>query len=219
MSELSKASYKALYGSSGTQFPNNTTGLITEPIMRTFGENQADTFMSIQDNFIDEDSFATNSAVKAPSQQSVKAYVDSLLTDAGLLKITVPMTAAQIQGMPNAPFTIIAAPGANKFIQFTFACLHIDYGTTPFNFPATGTYGLKENIVVSGGPLSHTQLNGTADAVWSIADNWGIVGAVNVVLAINQPLTFTWLSGTATDATTGDSTGRWIVYYRIIDLN
>lgn len=45
MSELSKASYKALYGSSGTQFPNNTTGLITEPIMRTFGENQADSFL------------------------------------------------------------------------------------------------------------------------------------------------------------------------------
>jgi hypothetical protein len=218
--KLNKTSWKTLYGASGTEFPNNTTGLITELVMRTNGENVADSYMSIDDNFIDEDSFASDSATKAPSQQSVKAYADSLVGAAGLLKVTVPMTANQIKGMPNAPFQIIAAPGANKFIQYVFACFVIDYGTTPFNFPATGLYGLKENIEVSGGSFTHTQLNASADVVGILSDKWGFQGAiVGVDSAINQPLTFTRISGTGTDATTGDSTGKWIVYYRIIDLS
>jgi hypothetical protein len=77
MSQLSKSTYKALYGSTGTTFPDNTTEEISEGDMRQFGEDQADSFMSINDNFIDEDSFVTDSATKAPSQQSTKAYVDA----------------------------------------------------------------------------------------------------------------------------------------------
>jgi hypothetical protein len=45
MSLRTKTQYKILYGSSGSQFPDNTTGLITEPIMRQFGEDQPDSFV------------------------------------------------------------------------------------------------------------------------------------------------------------------------------
>jgi hypothetical protein len=79
MAQLNKTSFKALYGSSGTTFPDNTTEEISEGDMRQFGEDQADSFMTLSDNFIDEDTFATDSAIKAPSQQSTKAYIASQL--------------------------------------------------------------------------------------------------------------------------------------------
>jgi hypothetical protein len=86
MAQLNKSTYKALYGSTGTTFPDNTTEEISEGDMRQFGEDQADSFMSINDNFIDEDSFASDSATKAPSQQSTKAYVtDQIATNGGIL--------------------------------------------------------------------------------------------------------------------------------------
>jgi hypothetical protein len=46
--------------------------------MRQFKTDLKDSAMFLSDNFIDEDSFASDSATKAPSQQSVKAYVDGI---------------------------------------------------------------------------------------------------------------------------------------------
>lgn len=47
MAQLTIAAWKALYGNTGTVFPDNTTGEISEGDMRTFGENAADTFQTI----------------------------------------------------------------------------------------------------------------------------------------------------------------------------
>lgn len=77
MSQLSKTSFGNLYGTTGTTFPDNTTGDISEGDMRTFGDDILDSALFIEDNFVDEDDMASNSATKAPSQQSVKAYVDT----------------------------------------------------------------------------------------------------------------------------------------------
>lgn len=49
MSQLSTSSYKNLYGTSGTEFPDNTTQEISEGDMRTFGENTADSFWNKTD--------------------------------------------------------------------------------------------------------------------------------------------------------------------------
>jgi hypothetical protein len=51
MSQYGRTSFKSLYGSSGTQFPDNTTGLITEIIMRTFGENLTDSHINLITDF------------------------------------------------------------------------------------------------------------------------------------------------------------------------
>lgn len=59
MSQLTQAQFKALYGSSGTQFPDNTTEIITELIMRTFGENSADSLLFLQTNRLDRQSIST----------------------------------------------------------------------------------------------------------------------------------------------------------------
>lgn len=44
MAQYNITNFKALYGSAGTVFPDNTTGEISEGDMRQFGEDIADSF-------------------------------------------------------------------------------------------------------------------------------------------------------------------------------
>lgn len=76
MTQLSKSAYISKYGSTGTDLPDNNTGDIDAEIAREWGQNNADSLMFLDENFVDEDDMASNSATKAPSQQSVKAYYD-----------------------------------------------------------------------------------------------------------------------------------------------
>lgn len=45
MSTLTKSGYEALYGSSGTSLPNNTTEAITPAVVRQWGQDSADSFL------------------------------------------------------------------------------------------------------------------------------------------------------------------------------
>lgn len=51
MSTYNTANFKSLYGLVGSQFPDNTTQLITEAIMRQFGEDIADSFANLVSSF------------------------------------------------------------------------------------------------------------------------------------------------------------------------
>jgi hypothetical protein len=77
MSQLTKSDFDAKFtaNTGAALFKDNTSGDITAEDVRTFADDIADTFLSISDNFIDEDSFVSDSATKVPSQQSVKAYI------------------------------------------------------------------------------------------------------------------------------------------------
>lgn len=75
MAQRTKANYKATVTA---QFPTNGTGAVGADRVRSYlGDDVADSALFIEDNFVDEDDMASNSATKAPSQQSVKAYVDN----------------------------------------------------------------------------------------------------------------------------------------------
>lgn len=50
MAQYNKANYKALYGTSGSVFPDNTTEDISEGDMRTFGENTSDSTVNSVDD-------------------------------------------------------------------------------------------------------------------------------------------------------------------------
>lgn len=50
MSQLTRTAYKNLYGTSGTTFPDNTTGQISEGDLRTFGEDSSDSFLTRRDD-------------------------------------------------------------------------------------------------------------------------------------------------------------------------
>lgn len=215
MAQLTKVAFLSKYAS---LFADNSTRQISEEDLRDFREDISDSFLTIDDNFIDEDSFTSDSNTKAPSQQSVKAYVGSVL-GSRTLRTRVTMTAANIRAISSTPFQLIAAPGANKMIQYLWASYTQTYGTTAFNFPATAQYGLKLNIEVSGGSFLHSVLNSTSDVYGLLSPKWHFQGAITGInVAINQPLTFQHITGAAGDATLGDSTGVWVIYYRIIDL-
>lgn len=46
MAQYTRAQFEALYGTTGTSFPDNTTGLITELVTRTFGKDLSDSFIN-----------------------------------------------------------------------------------------------------------------------------------------------------------------------------
>jgi hypothetical protein len=77
MAELNKADYEAKYGvnTGAARFQDNVSGDIGANDMRDFAVDHKDSLLFKVDNFIDEDSFASDSATKAPSQQSVKAFI------------------------------------------------------------------------------------------------------------------------------------------------
>lgn len=74
---MAQRTVSAFKSTKNSRFADNTTGLISEGDSRDMYEDVADSFLNISDHFIDEDSFASDSATKVPSQQSVKAYVDA----------------------------------------------------------------------------------------------------------------------------------------------
>lgn len=117
MSQLSKTSFGNLYGTSGSTFPDNTTGDISEGDMRTFGKDILDSALFITDNFVDEDDMASDSPTKVPSQQSVKAFVLAQTGGAGLLSVTKTLSTAEILSGNSSPVTILAAQGAGTIIQ------------------------------------------------------------------------------------------------------
>ena len=51
MAIRTKTQYKALYGTTGTTFPDNTTGDISEGDIRQFGEDQSDSLLFLTDVF------------------------------------------------------------------------------------------------------------------------------------------------------------------------
>lgn len=50
MAQYTRAQFEALYAALATQFPDNTTGLITELIMRVFGKDISDSFVNSVDD-------------------------------------------------------------------------------------------------------------------------------------------------------------------------
>jgi hypothetical protein len=212
MTQISKTAFTNLYGSSGTTFPDNTTGAISEGDVRQFGQDMADSFLSIQDNFIDEDSFATDSATRAPSQQSVKAYVNAQVQ---VLRSRVQITGgSSTRSIGTSPQTILAAV-TGKFYNIISVSVAYDYGSVVYDF------GSSANIV--------TQFSGLSATSWTLDYtimnqssnfNYRLVPP-NTSAGFNCPVNTAFILTTAdsTDATTGDGDIQIIVIYTLEDEN
>src|SRR5690606_12563650 len=110
-----------------TRFADNSTGDISAQDSRDMFEDVADSAMFLNDNFIDEDDFASDSATKAPSQQSVKAYVDTQVGAATTVlqkRVTIP--SASVLTAHSSPVELIPAPGVGKIIVLQQAVIIID---------------------------------------------------------------------------------------------
>jgi hypothetical protein len=135
----------------------------------------------------------------------------------GLSKVDVLLDSIDIQNMSTTPPELIPAPGAGKYIQVTFVYFEFIWNSTAFDFPA-GTFSVHTSAVeTSNSQNAVTILNGTADA--SILFHPGFGGSYSDIAArLNQPLTMKFTTGGA-DATVGNSSVRWVIYYYITDVN
>jgi hypothetical protein len=217
MAQINKTSYNNLYGSSGTTFPTGIPNAISSTDVKAMGQDTSDSFMSIQDNFIDEDSFASDSATKAPSQQSVKAYVDGV---AAVKRARVQITGGPTtRAIGTTPQTVLAAPGAGFWYNIISVAIAYDYGAASYNFGATSDIIVRfAGSGSTGCRLSYDIINGGANFqsrlsfyTPSSATGYGLNCPENTKLEIG-----TIDNG---DATTGDGDIQVIVTYTLEAIN
>lgn len=136
----------------------------------------------------------------------------------GVLFASVPITAAQFNGMYAAPMLLVAAPGANKLISIEKIDLIMTYGSAAF--ASGGVVGFQYGNTVHGaGPLA-TNTEAAADffatasnAFQFIAVSGNTVGALPLSTCANAGLYLSNLTGAFT---TGDSTFVAKIYYRLV---
>lgn len=214
MAQLSKAGYEALYGTSGTTFADNTTGDIGANDVRAFGKDSADSAMFISDNFIDEDSFASNSATKAPSQQSTKAYIAAQLATitSGVYDGFVTAGSAEVLAGNATPITLVSAPGTNNVVVPIFPiAIQLDYQSAAY---ATNTSIRVEINGVAVSATDATLLTQTADSLAYM--NGATLGATALSSFKNQALVLKVQTG---NPTAGDSPIAIKFSYRIMDCS
>ena len=149
----------------------------------------------------------------------LNAGVDYTQLAADVLQfVQVLVTAAQIKALVETPVTILAAPGANKFIQVDSAIAILNYGTTTYTAGQGGNglyFGSGSGPQAAGGfGNSVATMKATASTLWMVAGT-AYFGAqpFGLALWVNQPIV--WTSFT-TDFATGDSTVLVKLLYRVL---
>ena len=137
-----------------------------------------------------------------------------------LLFASVPITAAQFNGMYASPFELVATPGDNMMLAVDTIELIMTYGSA--DFAAGGVVAAQYGSSVHGAGTAATNTEAAADffaAASTVFQFKGVsgntVGAIPVANAANAAL---YLSNATAPFTTGDSTFIAKVYYRVVSL-
>jgi hypothetical protein len=135
-----------------------------------------------------------------------------------LLYASVPITAAQFNGMYAAPVQLIAAPGANKVIVVDRMELVMTFVSA--DYAAGGVVAAQYDSTVHGGGALATNSEAAADFFAAASTSFlfngvsgNTVGAVPFSTSVNKGL---YLSNASGAFTTGDSTWVAKIHYRII---
>jgi hypothetical protein len=137
---------------------------------------------------------------------------------APVLRAEVNLTNLQVRALGSSHQTIVAAQGANTFIEIVAGYYVHTYGTVAFDHGAgTGFTFTIGGIAQSAGVGVGSLTNATTNRVqrWnpsSVAIKNASQDGLNAALLFG-------LSGGGADATTGDGTGKIVVYYRVVDLS
>ena len=190
---------------------SKNTGDLTEGSNLYFTDARADA--RITNALIDEDNMASNSATRIPSQQSVKAYVDSQVASENELSEMNDVTISSIQNnqflkynssssrWENATVTAASAAGSDTYVQFndggvmggdagfvynkTTDALTVGSVTTTGSSPQVSAAGnLGISTTASNGNITFTP-HGTGDVVLSA--NVKIDGSDNDYLKWTAP--------------------------------
>ena len=181
-----------------TRLAAKDTGDLSEGSYLYFTNARADTRadLRITNALIDEDNMASNSATKLPSQQSVKAYVDSQI-------LTKDNTDEMTEGSTNLYFTnaraISAIQGTNinmgsNNITTTGKVLYSNVYSALVDLPSASTYhGMFAHVHATGKGYfahggswielaNHSQLANSGN--WDTAYGWGDHGAAGYLTSV-----------------------------------
>lgn len=136
-----------------------------------------------------------------------------------ILFASIPMTAAQFNGMYAAPFQLIAAPGANKLIAVESMELIMTFVSA--DYASGGVVAAQYDSTVHGAGVLATNSEAAADFFAAASTTFqfirasgNTVGALPFSTTVNKGL---YLSNATGPFTTGDSTWVVKVYYRIVN--
>lgn len=132
--------------------------------------------------------------------------------------VSVPITAAQFNGMYAAPMLLLAAPGANKLILVDRMALVMTFGSA--DFASGGVVAAQYDSTVHGAGVLATNSEAAADFFAAASTTFAFlgvsgntVGALPFTTTVNKGLYLSNLTGAFT---TGDSTFVAQVWYKII---
>jgi hypothetical protein len=129
------------------------------------------------------------------------------------LRATVNITAAQLKTAHAAPVTIIAAPGAGKFIRVTYVQIKYTFGTVAYT--SGSNFGLDYGATLAGTILTASSPTISGALVSKAVLGIGAIGSVIQIAESfidNQAVNFGVL---ATEFATGDGTLSVVVDYTI----
>jgi len=130
----------------------------------------------------------------------------------GLYK-DVQVTSAQILALNATPVTLLAAPGANKFIAVTSMMLFLDYNSAAYGGIAAGEDWTIRYTDASGATLATIETTGLLDAT---SDQIRLVlptTAAAFTPVANSPIVLHQSTG---EITTGDSPVYFRMFYDIL---
>jgi hypothetical protein len=161
----------------------------------------------VRDFPLDEDDMSSDSDVRPPTQQSVKAYVDGLMRT-----IKVSVSSAEILTSNSAAKELLPAAGADTFIEIQEFTYRYIYGTIAYTNASNlkGTYGASSSVGAT-----------SAFALTAANDQIGLVSRSNYLFnvttdVINKGI---YLHQVTSDPASGDGTLDIFITYRIIDVS
>jgi hypothetical protein len=198
MTQYSRTNYKALYGSAGTTFPDNTSGDISEGDMRQFGADSTDSHLNKTDELFSSVTAANLFASKVPIGGIVGAYTTG--------QLTIPT--ASVLTANSSPVQLVGAPGSGYMILPVCIAMKLVYNSVAYTTNTSVQFLINSQTLTA---TVATFLAGTSDK-WAITP----VSAVQYTTTLeNQGLYFSVLTG---NPTAGNSDLLITVLYRIISF-
>jgi hypothetical protein len=194
----------------GTALPIGTgisgAGSTDNAIIRTNGT--AGTSLQNSTPTINDDGRIQNVTDPSSDQDAAtKNYVDNLPLGA-LQVVTVNVSSSEILNLFSSPKTLIAAPGAGKYIQVVHAYLFLDVGTVYSNTTTSIQYATGQNII---GPIT-TFLSAGSDTL----SNWPSIGGTTAAAFTQFENSAVQYVASGSNPTTGTGTVRINLIYRIV---
>jgi len=130
--------------------------------------------------------------------------------------LSVPMTAAQWNGMYAAPYQIIPAAGANTLIYVNSAIAVMTYGTTDYANGGNVAFQYGNTVHGAGLPASDAETGSDFYAAASTSFAFmGVIGPLPFSTSINTGI---YLSNASAAFTAGDSIWDINIYYTIVSV-